>query len=261
MPDRQTSEKLFKEHLGWIDRVADMTCRQHGMWDAEAEDFGGWIRMRLMENDFAPIRNYRGESGIRTYLATVVWRQFQDYRRQRWGRWRASAAAQRLGPPAPELETLVHRDGYSLRQAAEHLRTRGRTTLSDADLARLLNQLPTRAPLRLVEVSSEPALAAAEGDARADERVTAAEVEAEQHRVLDALKRALAKLDPEERMLVRMHFQDGDSVADVARALNLDQKPLYRRLERLRLRLREYVEAEGVQSSDVLGILGEQEDL
>lgn len=37
---------------------------------------------------------------MKTYLAAVVMRQFHSYLRE--GRWRPSAA-ERLGPPAPEL--------------------------------------------------------------------------------------------------------------------------------------------------------------
>lgn len=259
MPDRQTSEKLFLEHLGWIDRVAAMACSKHGLWGAEAEDFGGWIRIKLMEDDYAVFRSFRGEAGLKTYLASVVVRQFHEYRRQRWGRWRTSVAAQRLGPPAPELEVLVHRDGYSLRQAGEKLRTSGHTTYSDAELARLLQQLPPRAPLRPVEVSSEVALDAAEGTSHADERVTAAEAEEERGRVKSALNRALNQLDPEERLIVRMHFQEERTLAYVARALNLEQKPLYRRVDRLRARLRALLNDEGVQHGDVQNALWEQE--
>ncbi|HEX6368494.1 MAG TPA: sigma-70 family RNA polymerase sigma factor [Longimicrobium sp.] len=250
MPDRQTAEKLFLEQLPWIDRVAAMTCKQHGVWDADAEDFAGWMQMRVIEDDYAVIRSFRGESELKTYLASVVNRQFHEYGRQRWGRWRVSAKAEQLGPPAPELETLVQRDGYTLEQAGRKLRTAGRTTLSDAELARLLAQLRDRGPLRPVEVppaTRDDALATAEAPSQADERVTAAEEQQERRRVLAALGRALEALEDEDRIIVTMHFQDGYSVADVARTLNLEQKPLYRRVDRLRARLRQLLEQEGVR--------------
>jgi len=260
MPDRQTPETVFLEHVDWIDRVAAITCKQHGVWDADAEDFASWMRMKVIENDYAIIRSFRGESGLKTYLSTVVTRQFYEHGRQRLGRWRVSAKAEQMGPPAPELETLVHRDGYTLAQAGEKLRTSGRTTLSDAELARLLNQLRDRAPLRPVEVpptTRDDALTSAEAASRADERVAAAEAQEERRRVIAALNRAMEGLASEDRIIAKMHLRDGFSVADVARALKLDQKPLYRRIDRLRARLRQFLEQEGVHGA---ALPDEQED-
>jgi RNA polymerase sigma factor for flagellar operon FliA len=259
MSDGPTPEKLFLDHLGLVDRAVAYVCGKYRLSDAEAEDFSSWIRARLMEDDYAVFRGYRAEAALKTYISVVVSRQFHEYRRQQRGRWRASTAALRLGPPAPELEELVHRDGYSLRQAGEKLRTAGKTTKSDTELARLLDSLPARSPLRPVEVSSETKVDAAEGTFRADERVTAAEEEEERERVRRALKQAMARLEPEDRLIARMHLQDGRTLAHVARALGLEQKPLYRRLERLRARLRTYMEEEGIRSGDVHGVMWDQE--
>lgn len=260
MPDRLTSETLFLEHLGWIDRVAAMACSKHGMWGAEAEDFAGWIRIKLMEDDYAAFRSFRGESSLRTYLAMVVSRQFHEYRRQRWGRWRPSAAAERMGPPAGELEALVYREGYTLEAAAEKLRTSGRTSLTIAELARLLDKLPQRTPLRPVQVSGDAVLDTTPGPLRADERIATAEADAQRHRVMDALRRAMDVLEPEDRMIVRMHLQDGRTLAAVARTLNLEQKPLYRRVDKLRARLQALLGEQGVQRGDVQDLMGSQED-
>jgi RNA polymerase sigma factor (sigma-70 family) len=258
MPDRLTSEKLFLEHLGWIDRVASMACSRAGMWGAEAEDFANWIRLKLMEDDYAAIQKFRGDATPKTFLATVVIRQLQEYRRQRGGRWRRSAAAERLGPPAADLEALVYREGYTLEQAGQKLRTSGRTTLSDAALARLLEQLPRRSPLRPVHMPGDAALDTAEGRLRADERIAAEEVVAERERVMGALRRAMDRLDPDDRMIVRMHFADGMTLPAVARVLKLEQKPLYRRIEKLRAELQASLEGDGVRGEDVHSVLEEE---
>jgi RNA polymerase sigma factor (sigma-70 family) len=259
MLDRDQAEALFLEHLGWINTVASMACAQHGVWGAEAEDFTSWMRLKLMEDDYAALRRFRGDSSVKTYLASVVARSFFSYVRTHRGEWRPSAAAERLGPPAVDLERLVHRDGYTVQQAGEVLRTAGRTTLSDVALARLLAGLPDRPPLRPVELQANAALDATEGDSRADERVVAAESEARSARVAEALERALGELEPEDRLIARMHFGEGRTLAHVARALGLEQKPLYRRVQRLRTRLRTLLEAAGLREDDVQGQLFEPE--
>lgn len=251
MLDQLNPEAVLVEHLGYIERFASITCRQNGLHGADAEDFTSWLKIRLMEDDYAAIRKFRGESKITTYLSTVVTRQLYAYLREQHGRWRASAAAERLGPPADELEELVYREGYSLPQAGEALRTKGRTTLSNLELARLLEQLPERQPMRPREVPPE-SVAEPEASSRADERVSDAQHQAHHGDFLERLKRVLEPFTPEEQAIVRLFFQEGLSVADVARALNVDQKRLYRRIPKLKERLRELLEREGISGPTFL---------
>lgn len=258
MSDPQSPERLFLEHLGWIERAAAIACLKAGVKGAEADDFIGWIKVKLIEDDYAAIRRFRGDAKLTTYLASVITRQLHEFQRERGGRWRPSAAAVRLGPPAPDLEGLVYRDGYTLAQAGEKLRTGGRTALSDMELARLLAQLPMRGALRPVQVAPDHALPQAEAPQRADDRVIASEAATFREKVRDALARVMERLDPEDRMLARMHFGEGRSLAEVARTLRLEQKPLYRRADRLRRRLRENLLAEGV-GADVLEVLSDRE--
>jgi RNA polymerase sigma factor for flagellar operon FliA len=258
MPDRPHFESLFLEHLPWIERVARIACSKHGMWEA-TEDFTSWITLKLMEDDYVALRRFRGEADLKTYLAVVVRRQFQEYRREQGGRWRPSAAAERLGQPAKDLEALVYRDGYSLAEAGEKLRTAGRTGLSDTELGRLLAQLPRHRRQRPMEVSADSVLDGLQGTSYADKELATAEAEALRDRVMDALHRVRSRLDPENQEIVRMHFAEGRSLADVARALGLEQKPLYRRVDKLRRWLRAELLAEGVHDTDVLGISPEEE--
>jgi RNA polymerase sigma factor for flagellar operon FliA len=155
------------------------------------------------------------------------------------------------------VETLVRRDGYTLPQAGEKLRTAGRTTLSDAQLARLLGQLPERAPLRPVVGEPATGLDAAPGTSRADDRVDQAEADGRRAEMLGALGTAMEQLELEEQLIVKLHFAEGHTLADVARTLRLEQKPLYRRVERLRARLRALLESAGLGGDDVRGLLYE----
>jgi len=257
MLDREAAEALFLEHLDWVDKAASMACSSHGVWGADAEDFIACVRMKLVENDYAVVRRFLGHSELKTYLASVVVRHFVNFNRAERGRWRPSAAAERLGPPAVDLEALVRRDGYTLQQAGETLRTAGRTTLSDAGLARLLDQLPERPPLRPVVGEPATGLDGALGAWRADERVIEAETDGRRAEVLDVLETAMEQLEPEEQLIVKLHFAEGHTLANVARALRLEQKPLYRRVERLRIRLRALLESAGLVGDDVRGLLYE----
>lgn len=256
MPELKDPGTLFLEHLPWIEKVAGIVCRKHGVWGDDAEDFASVVKLKLMEHDYADLRKFRGDCSPTTYIATLVVRRFHEYARERWGRWRNSAAAEREGQLAKDLEMLVHRDGCTLAQAAEQLRSAGKTGASDAELARLLAKLPPRQPLRAVEVGA-PLIENAPAAEAADSRVGGAELDRHRSALFAALFKVMEQLPPEERHILRMRFGDGRSVADVARALRLEQKPLYRRIDQLRAKLRVDLERCGVTAEDVRELLAE----
>jgi RNA polymerase sigma factor (sigma-70 family) len=256
VPERQQAEALFLANLEWIDRSVALLCRRYGLAGDEADDVASWVRLKLIEDDYAPLRKFRGDSSIRTYLVVVVAALFRDYRAGHWGRWRPSAAALRKGRLAVRLETLVYRDGCTLDQAARTLREAGETDLADRELAALLAELPVRGPLRPYQVGEAP-LDAVPAASSAEERVTQDESERSRQTVVGALERVLAKLPEEDRLIIRLQYWKGLSVADVARALTLPQKPLYRRIERILGQLRRELPAEGVQPEQLRDFLGE----
>lgn len=256
VPERQKAEALFLANLEWIERSAASLCRRYGLGTDEAEDVCSWVKLKIIEDDYAPVRKFRGDSSIRTYLVVVVASLFRDYRAGHWGRWRPSAAALRAGALAVRLETLVYRDGCTLDQAARTLRQSGATALPDGELARMLGELPVRGPLRPYEAGEAP-LAGVSDDSSAEESVATGEAEHARTTVFAALNRVLVGLPDEDRLILRLQYWKGLSVADVARALELPQKPLYRRIEGILKQLRRGLLAEGVQPEQMREFLGE----
>jgi RNA polymerase sigma factor (sigma-70 family) len=254
MAARQQLEALFLANLTAIQRIAGAVCRRHGLSGDEAADFGSWVSLRLVESDYAILGKFRGESSLTTYLTVVIAMLFRDYRVQRWGRWRPSAAAVRRGRIAIQLETLVYRDGHRFEQAAEVLRTRGETAMSDRDLASMFAELPTRGPLRPREVGAEP-LAGLPAQGEADDALRT-DGEVSDRAIIDrALEEALHQLPGGDRAVLRMRYWEGMTVADIARALQVSQKPLYRQIERALAELRQHVERSGVSRERARALL------
>lgn len=56
---RLSPKDLFLTHLNWIGKAAAIACRKQGVVGAEAENFAAWIRMKLMEDDYAALRQFR----------------------------------------------------------------------------------------------------------------------------------------------------------------------------------------------------------
>src|SRR3712207_199407 len=104
---RADAESLFLSNLPYIDRVLAALARRYGLGGDEVDDFASWARTRLVENDYAVVAKFRGESSATTYLTVVLSMLGREYLVQERGRWRPSAAARRAGPLAARLETLV----------------------------------------------------------------------------------------------------------------------------------------------------------
>jgi RNA polymerase sigma factor (sigma-70 family) len=251
---RDEAEAKFIQELPRLERVVAALCGRHGVRGDDADDFTSTVKLRLVEDDYALLRKFRGESALSTFLTVVVRMLYRDWNVQRHGRWRPSAEARRLGTVAMRLEQLVHRDGMTLAQAAERLRTEGVTDLSDGALAAILRALPARMPLR-PQAADGDAIDALPGAASADDIVAREEAERRRRSMDGALEVAVRELGVEDRLILRMRFRDGLSVADIARALQLPQKPLYRRLERLLVHLCKRLGELGVSSADVRELL------
>ena len=58
-------------------------------------------------------------------------------------------------------------------------------------------------------------------------------------------------LAPEERLILKMRFDDSVPVADIARALQLNQKRLYRTIETILATIRKSLEADGISREEV----------
>ena len=81
------------------------------------------------------------------------------------------------------------------------------------------------------------------------------ERESTRRRVYTALHGAVATLTKEEQILVRMRTEF--KVSDIARLRRVEQKPLYRRLEKAYKKLRKELAHQGVRKQDIEEVLGD----
>ncbi|NOT06773.1 MAG: sigma-70 family RNA polymerase sigma factor [Gemmatimonadales bacterium] len=243
-------ESIFLASLPAIDRAVAFIAHRHALADSDAEEFSAWVRAKLIEDGYRVFREFRGQSSLSTYLASVVAFLFRDYRNSRWGRWRPSAIAKRLGPIGIRFETLVYRDGHSAREAAELLKIAG---AAEPEIRLIAKRIPPRTITR--EVSFDAAAEGTPATGGADDGVTALEAGREAARAAELIRAALGELPPEDQVIVRMRFWDDFSVADIARALGLEQKRLYRRLEAIQASLGAALIARGVTQGRVAELL------
>ena len=162
--------------------------------------------------------------------------------RKRWGKWRSSAAAVRLGEVAVQLEALLYRDRYGLEEATKTLRENYGVELGEREIEDLAAQLRRRHPRRF---ETEKALVHAVAPERTEEDLLTRERNAIWSYVHCRVRDAIQELDAEDRVILRLRFEDGLTVAAIARELGLDQRRLYARVNRLLRDLRATLKADG----------------
>jgi RNA polymerase sigma factor for flagellar operon FliA len=228
--------RFLEVHLPLVDSVVTAIARRHRVRGDALDEFRSLSFLKLVEHDYDVLRRFQGASSLRTYLTIVLQRVLLDHRNREWGRWRASAAAHRIGPAAVMLERLVTRDGLSPDEA---LAAVGAAPASEcADFARGLAPRPTargaRATLgeEAIPDCQDPSL---DPEARMERREQIERSET----VRDVVREALRSLPTQDHLLLTLRYRDGLSIADVARVLEVEAKPLYRRIDRLLAYLQE----------------------
>jgi RNA polymerase sigma factor (sigma-70 family) len=243
---------LFLGHLKLIEAVIAYCCRRSHFKREEAEDFGSHVKIKLLEDDCAILRQYQGKSSIKTYLTVVIRRLLLDYQDHIWGKWRPSAEAERLGPVAIRLERLLWREGYSFDEACEMLRTNEKVEMSVAEIEALRAKLPPR--IGRHPVGDKVLEAEATPEPGPGERLEETEKEKIRRRVYMSLKKALDTLSHEDQLFMKMRQEY--SVAEIARIWRVDQKPLYRRQDKIHKELRKALKRLGVRWQDLEEVLG-----
>lgn len=243
------SHEIYHSHADLIERTLSKVCRCHSLYGADAEDFSSTARLHLIEDDYAVLRRFQERSSLTSYLVVVITRQFQDWRNARWGKWRPSAEAKRLGGLAVRLETLTARDGLTLDEAHEVLRTHHGVTESRLALEMLVARFPRRFKRSFAGPEDMDTIAASTPSAQ--DELEAQEAAAAAQRASECLVAAMRQLAAQDRLILRMRFRDNCQVADIARALGIEAKPLYRQIERLLATLRRTLEGDGLTSGDL----------
>ncbi|HEX6098130.1 MAG TPA: hypothetical protein VF432_17520 [Thermoanaerobaculia bacterium] len=250
--------QLLEQNLELIDRVVRRACFRVGIAADQVDDVGSMLKLALVENDYAILRRYEGRSSLATYLAIVVQRTLADQRERVHGRWRPSPEAQRLGGRAVVIEDVVRRQRRSIEEALPFVRAAD-PAITHAEVVAIADRLPARAARpREVALPPEETVPLAAGD-RADTAALDSELRDVSRRAGALMRETMAAWPEDDRLLLRLRFESSLSVADIARLMAVPQRPLYRRMELLLGRLREVLQAAGIDSGTVGDLLGAAE--
>ena len=228
-------QRLLLDHLPLVDKIVRTTGRCRHLSPAELDDFSSIVRLRLIDDDHAILRKFRHRSSWWTYLSAVIERLSLDYCADKWGRWRPSAPAERLGSAAVLLERLISRDNHPLPEAIEMIRTNHALKISEAELIEIWEQLPQRS--RVTEVGEEAAAAVPSPDG-SDQNVDDAAQQDNIDRLDRALREALDQCPAQERVVLALRYDQDLSMVQIAKLTGASVPTLHRRLEKAVRQLR-----------------------
>lgn len=216
---------------------------------ADTEEFEAFVKLRLIENDYAIIRKFEGRSSFGTFVTTVISRLLNDYRDREWGRWRNSAEAKRLGAVAKDLERLLVRDMRSLDEACAELSVRYPET-PRAALEEMAGRFRARHRPKLASLADchDTAVAPTPVDVEKAETIST---------ISSVVSAFIARLPEEDQLIFQLRFEEDMAVPRIALALRLDMQAVYRRLRRHFADLRAALEECGISEEDVDSLTGQ----
>ncbi len=255
--DSSGDETAWRAFLDEWSPLLARVARNHARYDELANDCFLFLCERLVENRYRRLRQFDAARGVAfsAWLSVVANNLARDWWRQEYGRRRLPSAIRRLDDyeravfrlrierrlPLTACRELLRQQfpGQSARlpDALERIhqvlssRQRWRWSFRGARADRARDAEP-KANLQLVSTDASP-LQALDDDARRG-----------------ALEAALNTLDAEQRLLVRLRFQEQLSLAEVARAAGLTNLHMARRrLDAALAALRSALAESGIRGS------------
>jgi RNA polymerase sigma factor for flagellar operon FliA len=249
----QEARELLEANLALVGRVVAFACRRYRFDPDDAEEFASVVHLKLVDDEYAVLRSYERRSGLSTFLSVVIQRWALDYRIHEWGKWHPSAEAKRMGAVAVELEQHIHRDGRTIEEVLPFLASKDRNVTLES-LKKIAANLPRRAPRRhdvpVEEADPVTGPNDIEDQALAQDRRRIAD------RLAALMCTAIARRPDDDRLILQLRFEQGMTVAQIARALQRDQKFLYRQIERCMRDIRGEIVAAGLAPTDVTDLIG-----
>lgn len=248
--------KFFENNLKHIEEVIKSICTRKGIYGEDAKDFASHVKIQLIENDYQKIREFRGKSNIKTYLNTVITRIYIDMKRKEQGRWRPSEAAKRVGNVGVILEELINKHGHSFEEAYEILTTNHNISISKDEAYALYCKLPEKTASGMsIDKGDEPLSTISDQALRPTEVLINRELNEKKARLLEIIEKIRPDLSPEDRLLLKMVFEDNRKISEIARLFKKERNEIDRRLKQILAKFKEGMLARGININDVMEVI------
>ncbi|MBM4055219.1 MAG: sigma-70 family RNA polymerase sigma factor [Planctomycetes bacterium] len=251
----EDARNLFESNIDLTQKIVRKYCYKHNLTDDAADEYCSHVYEKLIENDFKKIREFKGKSSYKTYLTVVISRILIDKIRS-GGRWTSSQKALKLGKNAIMLEELIFRNNYSFDQAYNTLTTIHNASISREKAYEIVTELQRKRVLGVRPKETELA------ENISDEKVSSPDSAAENEEILNKknllnnlLKEINMSLSNEERLLLKMSFEDGIKVSAIARALKKERSYIDSKIGSILQKFKKEIVSKGMDTNDIKDII------
>lgn len=222
-------DSAWPEFLDRYSPLIKHVIRRHETDPELAAECYAQVCAALSDDGFRRLRGFRpdGPARFRTWLMAVVSNLCVDWRRTRQGRFRLPQSVAHLPELDQQVFRLIYVDGLSRAQCVEVLTPRF-PGLTDATVAEINGRLfALLTPQQRWQLAARPRAApsAARGSSQDDDRAAFEAVDpqaspdelAGQLQEQQQLREALAQLPAQQRLLLRLRYEQELTLAEVAR--------------------------------------------
>jgi len=244
-----------------------------------AEEAPLFVLNKLAEINWQRLEKFSGTSSFRTYLASLTFRLMEDFAREKFGRKQAPLWIKKLGGIWLKLFRLLCLERFNIRDAVEYLAadTHGehKETIEEKGY-QILENVTDCGGHQAKEVSTDDEQLVVENDCPESDqqerlekeerklifktlfhKVLGTEVERTIHDSFEKVMMSGIRLKAEERLLLKMCYQDGLNITVAGRLLGYNRNQVHGRMRRLLRRLRCEFEKIGIDKELLLLLEGE----
>lgn len=251
----EEARNLFVSNIGITEKIVRKYCYKHNLTEDMADEYCSHVYEKLIENDYKKIREFKGKSSYKTYLTVVITRILIDKIRS-GGRWTPSQKALKMGKTAMMLEELVFRNNYSFDQAYNTLITTHNNSISREKAYEIVTELQRKRVISARPKETELV------DNISDEKVSFPDNEVENKETLNKktllnniIQEIRMALSNEERLLLKMHFEDGIKVSVIARVLKKERRYIDSKMSSILHKFKQDILSRDIDLNDIKDII------
>lgn len=246
----------FEENLSHVEAAIRAICIRHSIYGDEAEEFASVIKLKLIEDDYKRLRDFRGNSSLKTYLYAIINRLFIDELRSRKGRWRTSADAKRLGPVAEKLEELICRDNNTFDEACYTLLSiPSYSSYSRDELYEIYLKLPKKENRHLAEIDPECLSGLSSADPHPDEVLHNKRMDSIERSIEGLIRKIVPSLNEEDRLILKMRFDNDLSISMITEVIGQKRGYVEKRINQILAGFKEVILSSGININDAMEVI------
>jgi RNA polymerase sigma factor (sigma-70 family) len=246
----------LEDNLSHVESAIRAICIRHSIYGDDAEEFASIIKLKLIEDDYKRLRDFRGNSSLKTYLYAIINRLFIDELRSRKGRWRPSADARRLGPVAGKLEELICRDNNTFDEACYTiLSIPSFSSYSRDQLYEIYLKLPKKENRHLAEADPECLSVLSSTDPHPDEVLHNKRMDSIERSIEGLIRIILPSLNEEDRLILKMRFDNDLSIAMITEVIGQKRGYVEKRISQILAGFKEEILSSGININDAMEVI------